>query len=141
MQYSYSGDPESLIESLQTGGILITSYNGVLKHKNLLVSSQWHYVILDEGHQIRNPQAKVLIVKKLNEITPFHFLYLHAIFIFIPINRHNRYLSQKSCEQILFFISTKLYYYFVITIETCDWFAGESSGEAILDTASITAEW
>ncbi|XP_018339154.1 PREDICTED: DNA excision repair protein ERCC-6-like [Trachymyrmex septentrionalis] len=55
----YNGDPESLIESLQTGGILITSYNGVLKHKDLLVSSQWHYVILDEGHKIRNPQAKV----------------------------------------------------------------------------------
>jgi len=49
-----------LIESLQTGGILITSYNGVLKHKDLLVSSQWHYVILDEGHKIRNPQAKVI---------------------------------------------------------------------------------
>lgn len=57
---SYSGNPESLIESLQTGGILITSYSGVLKHKDLLVSSQWHYVILDEGHQIRNPQAKVI---------------------------------------------------------------------------------
>ncbi|XP_072745753.1 DNA excision repair protein ERCC-6 [Anoplolepis gracilipes] len=55
----YNGDPESLIESLQTGGILVTSYNGVLKHKDLLVSSQWHYVILDEGHKIRNPQAKV----------------------------------------------------------------------------------
>ncbi|XP_011053951.1 PREDICTED: DNA excision repair protein ERCC-6-like [Acromyrmex echinatior] len=55
----YNGDPESLIESLQIGGILITSYNGVLKHKDLLVSSQWHYVILDEGHKIRNPQAKV----------------------------------------------------------------------------------
>ncbi|KYQ51971.1 DNA excision repair protein ERCC-6 [Trachymyrmex zeteki] len=55
----YNGDPESLIESLQTGGILITSYNGVLKHKDLLMSSQWHYVILDEGHKIRNPQAKV----------------------------------------------------------------------------------
>ncbi|XP_018364365.1 PREDICTED: DNA excision repair protein ERCC-6-like [Trachymyrmex cornetzi] len=55
----YIGDPESLIESLQTGGILITSYNGVLKHKDLLVSSQWHYIILDEGHNIRNPQAKI----------------------------------------------------------------------------------
>ncbi|RLU26824.1 hypothetical protein DMN91_000621 [Ooceraea biroi] len=54
----YNGDPEDLIESLQTGGILVTSYNGVLRHKDLLVSNQWHYVILDEGHKIRNPQAK-----------------------------------------------------------------------------------
>ncbi|XP_071644690.1 DNA excision repair protein ERCC-6 [Temnothorax longispinosus] len=69
----YNGDPESLIESLQTGGILVTSYNGVLKHKDLLVSSQWHYVILDEGHKIRNPQAKVSqAVKRLS--TPHRLL-------------------------------------------------------------------
>ncbi|KAL0125136.1 hypothetical protein PUN28_004343 [Cardiocondyla obscurior] len=69
----YNGDPESLIESLQTGGILITSYNGVLKHKDLLVSSQWDYVILDEGHKIRNPQAKVSrLVKKFS--TPHRLL-------------------------------------------------------------------
>ncbi|XP_070159365.1 DNA excision repair protein ERCC-6 isoform X1 [Polyergus mexicanus] len=69
----YNGDPESLIESLQTGGILITSYNGVLRHKDLLVSNQWHYVILDEGHKIRNPQAKVSrAVKQLS--TPHRLL-------------------------------------------------------------------
>lgn len=56
----YIGDPQSLIESLQTGGILITSYNSVLRHKDLLVSSSWHYIILDEGHKIRNPEAKVI---------------------------------------------------------------------------------
>lgn len=50
---------EYLIDSLKSGGIIITSYSGMLKHKDLLVSNQWHYVILDEGHKIRNPQAKV----------------------------------------------------------------------------------
>lgn len=59
MKFVITGDPESLIESLQTGGILITSYNGVFKHEDLIISSQWHYIILDEGHTIRNPQAKV----------------------------------------------------------------------------------
>ncbi|XP_014474094.1 PREDICTED: DNA excision repair protein ERCC-6-like [Dinoponera quadriceps] len=69
----YKGDPESLIESLQTGGILITSYNGVLKHEDLIISSQWHYVILDEGHTIRNPQAKMSrAVKRLQ--TPHRLL-------------------------------------------------------------------
>lgn len=48
------------MHSLKSGGILITSYSGMLNHKNLLVASQWHYVILDEGHKIRNPQAKVI---------------------------------------------------------------------------------
>ncbi|XP_011136750.1 DNA excision repair protein ERCC-6 isoform X2 [Harpegnathos saltator] len=69
----YKGDPEDLIESLQTGGILIISYNGVLKHKDLIISSQWHYVILDEGHTIRNPQVKISrAVKRLQ--TPHRLL-------------------------------------------------------------------
>ncbi|XP_032674323.1 DNA excision repair protein ERCC-6-like isoform X2 [Odontomachus brunneus] len=69
----YKGDPKNLIESLQTGGILITSYNGVVKHEDLIISSQWHYVILDEGHTIRNPQAKMSrAVKRLQ--TPHRLL-------------------------------------------------------------------
>ncbi|XP_014603046.1 PREDICTED: DNA excision repair protein ERCC-6 isoform X3 [Polistes canadensis] len=56
---TYDEDPESLISSLTTGGILVTSYSGMLKHNNLLTNTQWHYVILDEGHKIRNPQAKI----------------------------------------------------------------------------------
>ena len=56
---TYGGDLEYLIHSLKPGGVLITSYSGMLNHKDLLVATQWHYVILDEGHKIRNPQAKV----------------------------------------------------------------------------------
>ena len=48
------------MHSLKSGGVLITSYSGMLIHKDLLVANQWHYVILDEGHKIRNPQAKVV---------------------------------------------------------------------------------
>ena len=60
VQFTFSVEPEYLIESImKTGGILLTSYSGVLGHKDLLVSTQWHYVILDEGHKIRNPEAKV----------------------------------------------------------------------------------
>lgn len=55
----FTGDPEHLIHSLKCGGILVTSYTGVLIHKELLVNMDWHYVILDEGHKIRNPEAKV----------------------------------------------------------------------------------
>ncbi|XP_076626769.1 uncharacterized protein LOC143344522 [Colletes latitarsis] len=70
---TYDGDLEYLIHSLKYGGILITSYSGVLKHEDILVASQWHYVILDEGHKIRNPQAKVSkAVKKFS--TPHRLL-------------------------------------------------------------------
>ena len=40
-------------------GILITSYANILIHYDMLVSYQWHYVILDEGHKIRNPDAQI----------------------------------------------------------------------------------
>lgn len=64
---TFHGDPEELLESLKTGGVLLTSYTGVLRNSNILVPYQWHYVILDEGHKIRNPQAKVTqIVKKFS---------------------------------------------------------------------------
>ncbi|XP_066588299.1 DNA excision repair protein ERCC-6-like isoform X3 [Prorops nasuta] len=70
---TYSGDLEYLLHSLKPGGILVTSYSSILRHKDLLVNFQWHYVILDEGHKIRNPEAKVSkIVKKFS--TPHRLL-------------------------------------------------------------------
>ncbi|XP_031844285.1 DNA excision repair protein ERCC-6 isoform X2 [Nomia melanderi] len=71
---TYNGNLEYLIHSLGSGGILITSYSGVLNHKDLLVANQWHYVILDEGHKIRNPQAKVS--KAVKEFSTPHRLLL-----------------------------------------------------------------
>ncbi|KAL2725260.1 DNA excision repair protein ERCC-6-like isoform X1 [Vespula squamosa] len=67
-------NPEILINSLKIGGILITSYSGMLKHKDLLTNTQWHYVILDEGHKIRNPQAK--ISKAVKEFSTPHRILL-----------------------------------------------------------------
>ena len=71
---TYSGNLEYLIHSLQCGGVLVTSYSSMLKHKELLVSTEWHYVILDEGHKIRNPQAKVS--KAVKEFSTPHRLLL-----------------------------------------------------------------
>ncbi|XP_043605612.1 DNA excision repair protein ERCC-6-like isoform X2 [Bombus pyrosoma] len=71
---TYNGNLEYLMHSLKSGGVLITSYSGMLIHKDLLVTSQWHYVILDEGHKIRNPQAK--ISKAVKEFSTPHRLLL-----------------------------------------------------------------
>lgn len=40
-------------------GILITSYSAVRNMQDTLQRWDWHYVILDEGHKIRNPNAGV----------------------------------------------------------------------------------
>ncbi|XP_046744954.1 DNA excision repair protein ERCC-6-like [Diprion similis] len=71
---THKGDPEHLVRSLKCGGILVTSYTGVLNHKELLLNMEWHYVILDEGHKIRNPEAKV--TKLVKEFSTPHRLIL-----------------------------------------------------------------
>lgn len=37
----------------------MTSYVGAVQHQEALLARDWHYVILDEGHKIRNPDAQV----------------------------------------------------------------------------------
>jgi len=54
------GKPGDLIKQIWSSkGVLITTYNGLLQHINHLLKNDWHYVILDEGHKIRNPDSKV----------------------------------------------------------------------------------
>lgn len=40
-------------------GILVTSYANILIHYETLISYSWQYLILDEGHKIRNPDAQI----------------------------------------------------------------------------------
>ncbi len=53
-------------------GILITSYANILIHYETLVSYQWHYFILDEGHKIRNPDAQITSACKSVSISLFY---------------------------------------------------------------------
>jgi SNF2 family DNA or RNA helicase len=39
-------------------GVLITSYGGLVANKPELIKQNFDYVILDEGHKIRNPDAQ-----------------------------------------------------------------------------------
>lgn len=54
------GKPADLISDVWSNrGILITTYSGLLQHIDNLLKRDWHYVVLDEGHKIRNPDSKV----------------------------------------------------------------------------------
>lgn len=48
----------------KTKGVILTTYTGILRYKSELLDYNWHYVVLDEGHKIRNPTAKVTIAAK-----------------------------------------------------------------------------
>lgn len=45
-------------------GILITSYANMRLLQEDLQKYHWHYIILDEGHKIRNPNAAVTLACK-----------------------------------------------------------------------------
>ncbi|KAK9500480.1 hypothetical protein O3M35_001737 [Rhynocoris fuscipes] len=64
---TFSGkDRSRLINALHTytHGVLITSYSALVQFQDRILEKKWHYVILDEGHKIRNPNAQVTIVAK-----------------------------------------------------------------------------
>ncbi len=57
---TFLGKKQNLIRDIcRNRGIIITSYVGVLQLNEELLRYDWHYVVLDEGHKIRNPDAKV----------------------------------------------------------------------------------
>ncbi|EEB13301.1 DNA repair and recombination protein RAD26, putative [Pediculus humanus corporis] len=65
---TYHGKKYDLIKNIiKSNGILITSYITCLQQSSDLQRQKWHYVILDEGHKIRNPDSQIAInIKLLN---------------------------------------------------------------------------
>ncbi|XP_056148387.1 DNA excision repair protein ERCC-6 isoform X2 [Lampris incognitus] len=71
---SFTSHKEKLIpEIVACHGILITSYSAVRIMQDTLQRYDWHYVILDEGHKIRNPNAGVTVACKQFR-TPHRFI-------------------------------------------------------------------
>lgn len=63
---SHKGPRNRLIRSVaSSSGVLITSYNAVVSHKDALLEQDFQYIILDEGHKIRNPDAQITLTAKM----------------------------------------------------------------------------
>jgi DNA excision repair protein ERCC-6 len=45
-------------------GIVITSFSGLVSNKSDLLKQNFDYIILDEGHKIRNPDAQITLAVK-----------------------------------------------------------------------------
>lgn len=71
---SHVGNHNKLIRDVQTShGILLITYAGAVRYAADLMSRKWHYLILDEGHKIRNPETQVSkLIKKFQ--TPHKLL-------------------------------------------------------------------
>ncbi|XP_001366076.2 DNA excision repair protein ERCC-6 isoform X1 [Monodelphis domestica] len=62
---SYTNKKVKLIQEIaRCHGILITSYSYIRLMQDNINNHDWHYVILDEGHKIRNPNAAVTLACK-----------------------------------------------------------------------------
>ncbi|KAJ3378984.1 hypothetical protein HDU84_007139 [Entophlyctis sp. JEL0112] len=49
---------------VEGGHVLITTYEGLRVHRDVLLPVPWAYAILDEGHKIRNADAEITLVCK-----------------------------------------------------------------------------
>ncbi|KAM4591881.1 DNA excision repair protein ERCC-6 [Odontesthes bonariensis] len=71
---SFTSNKEKLIPEIAScHGILITSYSAVRNLQDILQRYDWHYIILDEGHKIRNPNAGITTASKQFR-TPHRFI-------------------------------------------------------------------
>ncbi|XP_006874667.1 PREDICTED: DNA excision repair protein ERCC-6 [Chrysochloris asiatica] len=62
---SYAHKKEKLIRDIvHYNGVLITSYSYIRLMQDDISKHDWHYMILDEGHKIRNPNAAITLACK-----------------------------------------------------------------------------
>ena len=62
----------ALVEQyVKNGGILITTYSGVQSYREILLKHRWGYVVLDEGHKIRNPDSGTTLAIKQFKVEVF----------------------------------------------------------------------
>ena len=54
--------PQSVVRL--AGGVIITTYEALKIHQDLMLAVDWAYAILDEGHKIKNPDAEITLVAK-----------------------------------------------------------------------------
>uniref|UniRef100_M4BQK0 DNA excision repair protein n=1 Tax=Hyaloperonospora arabidopsidis (strain Emoy2) TaxID=559515 RepID=M4BQK0_HYAAE len=59
------GEVDEMGEYAPTGGgVVISTYENVRQYQSLFLTREWDYVVLDEGHRIRNPDAETTLACK-----------------------------------------------------------------------------
>ena len=57
--------------SFYPGHVIITTYEGLRTYRSYLLSINWAYCVLDEGHKIRNADANITILCKQIKVVYF----------------------------------------------------------------------
>ena len=61
--------------------MLVTSYSGLRQHQERLLAQRFDYIILDEGHKIRNPDAEITLACKQVKFS-YYLTFLASKYIF-----------------------------------------------------------
>ncbi|KAL5018836.1 hypothetical protein ScPMuIL_004558 [Solemya velum] len=62
---SFTGKESDLVyDIVKANGVLITSYSSLVVQQDCIIPYKWHYVVLDEGHKIRNPDTQATLAVK-----------------------------------------------------------------------------
>ncbi|XP_076856974.1 putative global transcription activator SNF2L2 isoform X2 [Brachyhypopomus gauderio] len=76
---AYKGTPSmrrSLVAPLRSGkfNVLITTYEYIIKDKHILAKIRWKYMIVDEGHRMKNHHCKLTQVLNTHYVAPRRLL-------------------------------------------------------------------
>lgn len=76
---SYKGSPQSrrLVQTQMKStkfNVLLTTYEYVIKDKGVLAKVQWKYMIIDEGHRMKNHHCKLTQVLNTHYVAPHRLL-------------------------------------------------------------------
>ncbi|XP_070563985.1 probable global transcription activator SNF2L2 [Ptychodera flava] len=79
VRIAYKGSPtvrRTLISQLRTGkfNVLLTTYEYVMKDKAVLAKIRWKYMIIDEGHRMKNHHCKLTQVLNTHYMAPHRVL-------------------------------------------------------------------
>uniref|UniRef100_A0A9J7ZB12 SWI/SNF related BAF chromatin remodeling complex subunit ATPase 2 n=2 Tax=Cyprinus carpio TaxID=7962 RepID=A0A9J7ZB12_CYPCA len=79
VKIAYKGTPSmrrSLVPHLRSGkfNVLITTYEYIIKDKQILAKIRWKYMIVDEGHRMKNHHCKLTQVLNTHYVAPRRLL-------------------------------------------------------------------
>lgn len=80
VKVSYKGSPaarRAFVPQLRSGkfNVLLTTYEYIIKDKHILAKIRWKYMIVDEGHRMKNHHCK------LTQVLNTHYVALGACFL------------------------------------------------------------
>lgn len=79
--------------------VLLTTFDYIIKDRPVLSKIKWQYMIMDEGHRLKNTQSKLNIV-----LRQYYFARYRLILTGTPLQvYHIAYLCDFLCTQFHFF--------------------------------------